>query len=284
MKDLNELKPDRPPHQSRWRTLRSQIALWWDVLKYPALFLAAFILVTRYGQGAWVELFKAGVSIALSIAMMGYIAYEIWRNRRRLHLVTQVYLRSGILTYVRAVLIFIATTTTTLIAWQIVPDFMRYGWTDFVFGYSTNVAFQPVVTIDQVSRTQSQSGFPFAYVGALLAILFWLVMILALPFLAEIEERVFRQGIHTWKAISRSSLVFGLIHLIMGIPLFMGFVLFVPGFLFACRYKYAYHRHLKQFDQELAAQEVGVQASTADHAVYNALLVTGLTAALLLIR
>jgi hypothetical protein len=284
MKDPNDLSRDRPVAKHRWQMLRSRLTLWWDVLKYPLLFVITFVLVTRFGRGAWVEWFKAGVSILLSIAMIGYIAYEIWRNKHRLHLVRQVYLRSGILTYVRALLIFVATTTTTLIAWEIMPNFMRYGWTNFVFGYSTNIAFQPVATIDQVNQAQSRSGFPLD-IGAILAIGFWLLMILALPFLAEIEERVFRQGIHTWKGISRSSLLFGLIHLIMGIPLFMGFVLFVPGFLFACRYKYAYHQHLKQFaTEERVAQEVGVQASTADHAVYNALLVTVLTAALLFLR
>lgn len=95
-----------------------------------------------------------------------------------------------------------------------------------------------------------------------------------LPFWAEFEERMFRQGVTAWGKIVVQSIKFGLLHITAGIPICIALTLAVPGFLFACRYKYAYHKAMKQQPDELKAQEIAIQASTADHAVYNALLIT----------
>ena len=63
----------------------------------------------------------------------------------------------------------------------------------------------------------------------------------------------------------------------------MGFVLAVPGVLVAWRYKYVHDRFLKKIeDDELKAQEAGVAASTKDHAIYNAILISLLALLLLL--
>jgi hypothetical protein len=86
----------------------------------------------------------------------------------------------------------------------------------------------------------------------------------------------------TWRQIAVRSTQFGLAHLIAGIPIVAGLVLILPGFLFACRYKYVHDRCLKQTHDPIQAQEAGVAASTADHAVYNAILVTILMTTLIL--
>lgn len=109
----------------------------------------------------------------------------------------------------------------------------------------------------------------------------WLIFMVAVPFWAQAEEKMFRQGVHSWKGMIINSIKFGLVHLIMGIPIYIALALSVPGFLFACRYKYAYDKHFKRFRNEIQAQEAGVFASTADHAIYNAILITFLFALLL---
>ncbi len=111
---------------------------------------------------------------------------------------------------------------------------------------------------------------------------FWLMLLLGIPFWARLEERIFRQGANSWRQIGIRSVQFGLVHLIVGIPILAGFVLIVPGFLFACRYKYVHDKHLKTHQNLLKAQEAGMLASTADHAVYNAILVTVVAATLFL--
>jgi hypothetical protein len=109
---------------------------------------------------------------------------------------------------------------------------------------------------------------------SILALGFWLLLVLGIPFWARLEERIFRRGANTWRQIAVRSTQFGLAHLVAGIPILAGLVLIVPGFLFACRYKYVHDRYLKRTHNLFQAQEAGVDASTADHAIYNAILVT----------
>ncbi|MGJ3247078.1 MAG: tetratricopeptide repeat protein [Elainellaceae cyanobacterium] len=122
---------------------------------------------------------------------------------------------------------------------------------------------------------------PIRY-APLLILVFWLLLLLGIPFWARLEERIFRQGANTWKQIGIRSTQFGLVHLLAGIPILGGFVLIVPGFLFACRYKYVYDRHLQKYRDPMRAQEAGVRASTADHAIYNAILISIVVSTLLL--
>lgn len=110
----------------------------------------------------------------------------------------------------------------------------------------------------------------------------WIVLMLLVPFWANLEEKIFRQGANTWKQILIRSTQFGLVHILVGIPIFAGFVLILPGFLFACRYKYIHDKNLKQTKDEKMAQEAGVEASTADHAIYNAILITFVVATMVL--
>ena len=124
-------------------------------------------------------------------------------------------------------------------------------------------------------------GTPLFHVGnihvtmaTLLIILFWLALIVGVPFWAHLEEKIFRQGANTWSTITIRSIQFGLVHLLAGIPILGGFVLIVPGFLFACRYKYVRDRHYRRYQDPYKAEVAGVLASTADHAVYNAILMT----------
>jgi tetratricopeptide (TPR) repeat protein len=103
---------------------------------------------------------------------------------------------------------------------------------------------------------------------------FWGLLMLGIPFWARLEERIFRWGGNTWPQIAVRSTLFGLVHLIVGIPILAGFVLIVPGFLFACRYKYVFSCHFRRHGHLAQAQDAGIAASTADHAIYNAILVT----------
>jgi tetratricopeptide (TPR) repeat protein len=122
---------------------------------------------------------------------------------------------------------------------------------------------------------------PSTLPSLLFALTFWLLLLFGIPFWARLEERIFRRGANSWRQIAVRSTQFGLAHLFAGIPLLGGFVLIVPGFLFACRYKYIFEKHLKQTGDLQKAQEAGFVASTADHAIYNAILITLAVAILL---
>jgi tetratricopeptide (TPR) repeat protein len=241
-----------------------------------------------------------------SVAIIGVVAADLWVNRSRLHFVWQIYVKSGILTYVRAVGILMVTLTTLAIAYPIVPSFMQWGWATAVFGQSGNLIFQPfnlltsyLIPPDNFLGGHYTTGLlsmalplelgdwwirgllgtaAHATVKLSLSVVFigcfWLMLILGIPFWARLEERIFRHGANSWRKICIRSVQFGLVHILVGIPILAGFVLIVPGFLFACRYKYVYSLYLKRYRNPIKAQEAGTLASTADHAVYNAILVT----------
>ncbi|MCA1995306.1 MAG: hypothetical protein LDL41_25150 [Coleofasciculus sp. S288] len=252
-------------------------------MKYIILFLLAVIIASIYWNNLLFNLLKQGFPFLFSTAIFSLIVHELWSNRSKLNFIFKIYFKSGILTYLRAFGIALLTLTIGIVFYIYAPEFMRWGWGNLVFGNSANVMFQPLDTANQVGQHVSElqgNHFDFRW---LFLIPVWMLFILALPFWAEVEEKLFRQGIHSWKEITISSIKFGLVHLVMGIPICWALTLSIPGFLFACRYKYAYHRHLKKFKDEAKAQTDGVLASTADHTLYNAILITFSVVLLLLI-
>jgi hypothetical protein len=263
------------------------------------------------------------LSVLISISIVGLTAQTLWQKRESLHLVQQVYLKSGWLTYIRAFLIFVLTITVGTYAYFNVPGFMRWGWSSLIFGGTGNIVTQPFQVAERISQVPeapassplvspspspsaslkqsqsapSQSPLPEQFdttspklptpprqrlwLKALLIVPFWGLLVLVLPFWANLEERWFRQGVLAWGQIAKNSVLFGLMHLLAGIPLVWALNLAIPGFLFACRYKYVYHRCYKKLQSHYHADQAGVWACTADHAIYNAIIFTLLTVALL---
>lgn len=270
-----------------------------------------------HSQNTWLtEIADTLIPTLLSIGIVALIVTDLWRNKSKLNFVWATYFHSGIFTYLRAVGIIAATLTTFNIAGRIAPPFLLWGWANWVFGQPGNVILQPLLNLlESAAPSSSQIAntvapipdlmgiiigaiipiFPWqitTYLGLLsdppirytplLIFAFWLLLLLGIPFWARLEERIFRQGANTWKQICIRSTQFGLVHLLAGIPILGGFVLIVPGFLFACRYKYVYDRHLQKYRDPMRAQEAGVRASTADHAIYNAILISIVVSTLML--
>ncbi len=253
-------------------------------LKYLLLVLLTFAVVALYGGNTWMELLKQGFYLIISLAIFYLIINDLWSRRTQINFVFKTYFRSGILAYLRAFLIVFVTLIVGSIIYMYVPEFLKWGWGNLIFGNSGNLALQPIQTAYETTQKLNElQGNSFDY-GWLFLLPVWMSLILMLPFWAEIEEKIFRKGVHSWKKIAINSLIFGLIHLTMGIPICWALTLAIPGFLFACRYKYVYHRHLRKFHDEQKAQSAGVEASTADHAIYNAILITLSVAGMLLLK
>ncbi|MGJ3252978.1 MAG: tetratricopeptide repeat protein [Elainellaceae cyanobacterium] len=273
--------------------------------------------LSTHSQNTWLtETADTLIPTLFSIGIVALIVTDLWRNKSKLNFVWATYFHSGILTYLRAVGIIAVTLTTFNIAGRIAPPFLLWGWANWVFGQPGNVILQPLLNLLESAAPSSSQianvGAPAqdlmgSMIGAivpispwqitthlgllsdppiryapLLILAFWLLLMLGIPFWARLEERIFRQGANTWKQICIRSTQFGLVHLLAGIPILGGFVLIVPGFLFACRYKYVYDRHLQKYRDPMRAQEAGVRASTADHAIYNAILISIVVSTLLL--
>jgi hypothetical protein len=105
-------------------------------------------------------------------------------------------------------------------------------------------------------------------------VLFVLLLIPLLPLFAEREERMFREGAEDWSTGRRvrRSVEFGLVHLIMGIPIGVALALSVGGGYFT----WAYLRGCRR-----GGRREGLIESTCSHLAYNlSVLVIVLLAAL----
>lgn len=275
-----------------------------QALKYRLVWLVTVLGLLSLGQGMLPALVQHGLSILLSVGMIGLIVTDLWKQRSRFGFVWRTYFHNHWLTYARALATVFVTLLTYSMAEQIAPPYLKWGWANLVFGQPGNIIFQPFHLFDEASMSPADapvaavnvadyvaSALPTAHPAgslietavqaiasinyeAIFAVGFWLLLLFGIPFWAELEERIFRQGANTWRQIAVRSTQFGLAHLLAGIPILGGLVLILPGFLFACRYKYICDRHLRQGHALVQAQAAGVAASTADHAVYNAILIS----------
>ncbi len=98
---------------------------------------------------------------------------------------------------------------------------------------------------------QLLAGAQIRYFG----IPFVILLFLNLPRLAAAEEESYRLGTKDWLHAIPRSLMFGLMHMVVGVPLWCGLALSVPGLWFTRQYF-----------------KGGVERSTMAHALYNMIL------------
>lgn len=149
------------------------------------------------------------------------------------------------------VLTAVATVATLLLA---VPG-LDWGWWTAIGGQGNPIAG----TTDRTTGTVWEWIIPLAFL---------LLVLPALPLFALAEERMFRQGAEQWAFTRRARkvLAFGLVHLIIGIPIAVALALSVGGVYFMNIY-------LRRFRSTGDPREA-VMESTAAHATYNAFILT----------
>lgn len=114
----------------------------------------------------------------------------------------------------------------------------------------------------------------FGAAGLVVPIVFLSVLLPLLPLLAEREERMFRAGAEGWSTIRRArrAVEFGLVHLVMGIPIAVALALSVGGAYFTAAYLWGHRR-------SCGSQEAAVLESTRAHTAYNATILFAALAA-----
>jgi membrane protease YdiL (CAAX protease family) len=113
---------------------------------------------------------------------------------------------------------------------------------------------------------------PFKSGSVLVITGFWFLLSLALPYLAKGEEEAFRSMIFGTKNRIITSIKFGLVHMIVGVPLFVALILAVVGYIFSIFYVKTFNKAAKVDPH--SADKVAVLASTSVHAKYNFLIIT----------
>ena len=124
------------------------------------------------------------------------------------------------------------------------------------FGWWTAIGGTGNVIVGSTSRT---AGTALVW---LVPAAFLVLLLPALGLLAEREEQAFRSGAEEWSFRRRvaTGIRFGLIHLIMGIPIAVALALSVGGWYFT----WAYLRGFRA-----GGVEAGVLESTRSHLAYN---------------
>jgi hypothetical protein len=193
------------------------------------------------------------------------IVLLLWENRRRLDWVWMIY-RSGWRAYARGFVLALGTLTVGVVAYDSAPDWLRWSW----FRIIPDAPSGSLVT---APLTASQAH-PTIWVGTLAVLAFYTVLLLVMPFIARREEEIFRAGHVDSRRIAWQSLKFGLMHMVVGVPVVIALTLALPGWVLGLRYRRA-HKASQLAGHPLAqAMRDGIAVSTVDHTLYNFWLLT----------
>lgn len=233
-----------------------------------AVAAVVLVLLARAGRMAWCN---------------RDVAVAVWRRVRWRHIVGSV----GLLAVVLTILVGLVT---------LVPG---AGWgLGRLIGLSGNAVFAPLeaATYGGASADSGNAGATAAtwpgVVTAVGVVLFLLALLAMFPWLAYVEERVFREGLEDadfprqlWAALK-----FGLVHLVMLIPIGAALAIGVAGFAYGRIYRRAFARAQARTRMEAGAFGVrvvvtptvgearseAVLVSTVWHTTFNSLVVIGL--------
>lgn len=197
------------------------------------------------------------------------LALRVWRGVRARHLVGTAALLTVVLGVAVALLAVVPVT--------------RLGLGDLV-GFTGNALFAPVEVVDigsgggGLGRAPAAAQDPLrralglAGIGAFLGLL-----VLLFPWLAHAEERTFREGLEDASAGREvwTALRFGLVHLVVLVPLAAALAVGIAGYAYGRVYRSAFRRATARADPPsvAAARAEAVLAATTWHATFNTLVV-----------
>jgi hypothetical protein len=206
------------------------------------------------------------LTLAIQIFAIGIALFNVvkalYDNRNNFSFIILVWKRFRLLMFIQILGIIALIYFTYAVLITLTPYF-GYGWANLIAKGGGNILITPVFSAFNSTL----------YIVRSLPSLFIFAFLLSLPFMARLEENIFRRGVHTWKEITWRSIVFGLMHLIIGIPVGIGIALIIPGFFFAYIYRKTYLKQVsKNITQKLARNEA-ILESTAYHTMMNTIFI-----------
>ena len=113
---------------------------------------------------------------------------------------------------------------------------------------------------------------PFTLGFLPITIIFYLVIASAVPYLAKSEEVIFRQYVFGVKYRIIKSIIFGFIHMLVGVPILAAIILSIVGYIYS-------HYYIKEFSKWIkidpdTALSKALDRSTSIHAKYNFIVIT----------
>lgn len=159
----------------------------------------------------------------------------------------------------------ILAVIATAYALSMIHPLMSWSWWQYIGGGNGSV----------ISGQTPEAGR--AILPSVIAVCFPVLILINIPAFAYIEERMFRKGAERRGRAANAmyAIWFGLVHMIMGVPLFAALAISVAGLFFTHRYLSS---HAASGDIETA-----LIAAASRHAAYNLILVSLLLLAALVL-
>lgn len=165
--------------------------------------------------------------------------------------------------YFWAFLLFLGTMTTlSLLSMVELPTFLSFSWIKLLGGSGTNLIANPGLT---------EGSSTFAFIGSFI---FYFCLIVILPYLAKIEELSFRSQRFSVKERVISSIKFGFVHMIVGVPVFAAILLCFIGYIFSIRYKKSFYKHYEQYPSFDKSEDEAIDSVTSLHAKFNFIIIS----------
>jgi len=152
--------------------------------------------------------------------------------------------------------------------YELAPGFMRFSWLQLLFsdsGEGGSALSRPLVNMQDAE-------VPFALKLGL--ILVYTMLLTVMPYIVWSEERIFRAMRFTPWARLQGALLFGLSHMIIGVPFIIALVLAIPGYIFSGAYLKGFNDSIAPETSLEGADYQGLMSSTRLHTLYNASIIT----------
>jgi len=197
----------------------------------------------------------------ISTLVIGSALYSSYKDFRKDSSLLKMAYFTRPLDYLWSFLMMLGVMTTVITLTSVgLPKFMTWSWISMLGDGSADAPSGNILAA------------PFKSGSVIIISIFWLLLALALPYLAKGEEKVFRSLVFSTKKRIITSIKFGLIHMVVGVPLFIALILAVVGYIFSIFYVKAFKKAAKV--DPYTADEVALNVSTSVHAKYNFLIVT----------
>ncbi len=197
----------------------------------------------------------------IATLVIGSALYSSYKDFRKDSSLLKMAYFTRPLDYLWSFLMMLGVMTTVITLASVgLPKFMTWSWISMLGNGSADAPSGNILAA------------PFKSGSVIIICIFWLLLTLALPYLAKGEEKVFRSLVFGTKSRIITSIKFGLIHMVVGVPLFIALILAVVGYIFSIFYVKTFNKAAKV--DPYTADEVAINVSTSVHAKYNFLIVT----------
>lgn len=252
-KKVDPIHQERSDSAAKKQTKKASFAS-----KLGTYLIFGLIAGSFFFKDVWLLFMGLGVSFVIGM-------YETIRKNKLqkiLRFYSKVYLRNGFAPYLFGFLSVIFTLTLAFFLSEYSPfPLLHSRWQPFV-GVEGNFIAEPV----EIAMESS--------LGMMVGLPLFLLFLAAFPYLAYEEEKLFRYKRTSIGQIIRGAVIFGLAHIVSGIPVFACIALIGSGAVYSIYYKYHFKKYLTEHPHKpKRAAVLALIPATSLHTVHNSIVI-----------